>query len=141
MLTRLFGSRLSKYFPLSILDISRTSLIRPRRCSLPDFNFSRYSFTRTGLSACFSARVTKPVIAFIGVRMSWLMFDKKRDFALFAFSAEARASSRSFFWCISCFVSASTFIKPKRTSLYSSGFPMRTILSFMYDSCPLIKVL
>lgn len=33
-----------------------------------------------------------PTIAFMGVRISWLMFDRKSDFALFAVSAATIAS-------------------------------------------------
>ncbi len=48
------------------------------------------------------ARSVKPMMAFIGVRMSWLMLKRKYDFALLAASASSRALSS-----MSCFSSSS----------------------------------
>ena len=44
-----------------------------------------------------------PIIAFNGVLISWLILDKKSDFALFAFSAWMLAFSNCFIICISGF--------------------------------------
>ena len=49
----------------------------------------------------------KPRMALSGVRNSWLMVARKRDFAWFASSARARASSEIDFACSSSAISAS----------------------------------
>ena len=86
-------------FPLSILDMSSTSLISPSRCLLDSVIFARQSFTRSVLSILDIAIVVMPTIPFIGVRMSWLMLERNSLFALFAFVASFLASSSS---CICC---------------------------------------
>ena len=67
----------------------------------------------------------KPIIAFMGVRISWLMLERKEVFALFAFSATARASfmasrlsDNSFFCSWSLFDASSS---SRRYSSFSSS--------------------
>ena len=79
------GLRLS--FPLSTLEISRISLISVRRWLLARPIFLRLSLTASRSPRFFSAIVVKPMIAFIGVRISWDMVERKSVFALLADSA------------------------------------------------------
>ena len=80
-------------FPFSILEKSRMSLIMPRRLS-PAFRiFSEYSrITELSVSRCIISFM--PSIAVMGVRISWLMFERKALFAVFACSACLRAEVR-----------------------------------------------
>ena len=71
-------------FPLSILDISSTSLIRLSRCLLEVFIFSRQSLIFSGDSRLAWAIVVMPMIAFMGVRISWDMEERKLVLAAFA---------------------------------------------------------
>ena len=86
------SSFLSIMRPDSIRDMSRMSLIRFRRCSAEDPICSRYSLVSSGVSGSCRAMLSRPMIAFIGVRISWLMLDRNAVFARFASSAAARAS-------------------------------------------------
>ena len=82
--------------PLSILDISKTSLISPKRCLLDNVIFLR-QFSTCFLSSMWAVAIAvMPTIAFIGVRISWLIFAKKSLLALFASRAVCRAFSNSF---------------------------------------------
>ncbi len=49
---------------------------------------SRYSRS-SGFTSVLNARSVKPMMAFMGVRISWLMFARKSAFALFAISADS----------------------------------------------------
>ena len=60
-----------------------------------------------------SASVVKPMIAFIGVRMSCDMFERNTLFALFARFAWISASSRMVFFSISLRISSSMLWKPR----------------------------
>ena len=71
-------------FPLSIFDISSTSLIRPSRCLLDKAIFLRQCCTCSISSMCVVAIAVIPTIAFIGVRISWLMFERNSLLALVA---------------------------------------------------------
>ena len=48
---------------------------------------SRSSLTTGGASSVIRARLVKPMIAFMGVRISWDIRDRKSDFALLVSSA------------------------------------------------------
>ena len=85
------GPILGVIFPLSILDISRTSLIRLSRCWLESSIFFRQSSIFSGSFIWEKAIFVMPTMAFIGVRISWLMRERKSDFARFAFSALSSA--------------------------------------------------
>ena len=61
------------------------------------------------------ARAVKPMMAFMGVRISWDMLERNTLLALLARLAWARASSRSIFFSISLRVSSSTLRKPSTT--------------------------
>ena len=86
----------SVILPLSILDISSTSLISPSKCLLDMVIFFRQFWTCCLLSRLAVAMAVMPTMAFMGVRMSWLMLDKNSLFALLALSASrwARTSAR-----------------------------------------------
>ena len=84
--------------PLSILDISRTSLISPNRCLLDNVIFLRQFRTCFRSSMWAVAMAVMPTIAFMGVRISWLIFARNSLLALFASSAACRAFSNSWTW-------------------------------------------
>ena len=69
-----FGS--SSILPLSIRLISSTSLISARRCWLEVSIFVRYSAAFGDRSFSLRASMVYPMIAFIGVRISWLMLER-----------------------------------------------------------------
>ncbi len=81
--------------PLSILDMSSTSLISPSRCWLEREIFFRQCCTCWRFSILAVAIAVMPTMAFMGVRMSWLMLDKNSLFALLACSAARWAFSAS----------------------------------------------
>ena len=85
------GLRLS--FPLSTLEMSSMSFIRVSRWLLARLTLRRHSPTASASPRFFSAIVVSPIMAFIGVRMSWLIVERKSVFALFATSAASFASS------------------------------------------------
>ena len=89
----------SVIFPVSILDISRISLSSDKRYLDEVSILSKQSFTRTGSSIFNLPMVLIPIIAFIGVLISWLILERKSDLALLAAFAAARASLKS----CSCF--------------------------------------
>ena len=84
---RLKSSSVSSIFPFSMRDISSTSLINPSRWRLDLVIFPRQSITRSGWSIFAPAMAVIPTIAFIGVRISWDIFDKNSVFDLFALLA------------------------------------------------------
>ena len=81
---KLKGSFLRESLPLSILDISSTSLIRLSKWLLESPIFFRQSNTRSRSSICVVAMAVIPKIAFIGVLISWLIFDRNWLFASLA---------------------------------------------------------
>ena len=89
------SSRFSVSLPLSILDMSSTSLMSPSRCRLERVIFRRQSRTWSGLSMFAVAMAVMPTIAFIGVRMSWLMLERNSLLAWLASSASFWARSTS----------------------------------------------
>ena len=84
---RLKSSSASVIFPLSMRAMSSTSLMRPSRWRLDFVIFPRHSTTLAWLSMFAPAIAVRPMIAFIGVRMSCDMFERNSVFARFAFSA------------------------------------------------------
>ena len=93
-------------FPLSILLMSRISLIRLSKWLLEESTFCRLSFTCSLLSIWLAAMVVKPIMAFIGVRMSWDILERKVVFARLACCACIKASCRAWV-CSRCFFSVS----------------------------------
>ena len=85
-------------FPLSILLMSSTSLMRLRRCWPEADIFRVYSRTFSGWSTSRSIRAVKPMMAFMGVRISWDILARKWLLASLALLAASRASWR--FWFI-----------------------------------------
>ena len=77
--------------------ISRTSLMIPNRCCDEMSILSAYSITFALLPASCLINDVIPIIAFIGVRISCDILDRKSVFALFAFSAVCKASVVMFF--------------------------------------------
>ena len=88
--------RFSVIWERSILFISRISLIRLNRCLDEMDIFCRQSATLSRSPIWAIARAVMPITAFMGVRISWLMVERKSLFARFASSARARASSSAF---------------------------------------------
>ena len=87
-------------FPLSIRLMSSTSLIRPSRCLLEIVILPSASKTRSLSSMCIPATAVMPRMAFIGVRMSWLIRDRKSLLAILADSARSAARA-SISFCFS----------------------------------------
>ena len=113
-------------FPLSIWLISSMSLIRLSRWFPEVWIFFRYSETCSFWSICVMARFVNPTMAFIGVRMSWDIFDKNTLFALLALLAWERAASSSVFCSISLRISASTLRNPRTIPRLPSSAPALT---------------
>lgn len=107
--------------PLSMRLMSSTSLIRLGRCSLEVLIFRRYSLTSSLLSRCVSAREVKPMMAFMGVRMSWDMLLRNWVFARLACSAAVSAVESTSFFLRSVCTTSSTFLKAMMKSLPSAG--------------------
>ena len=85
--------------PLSILLMSRMSLMRLSRCWLEEEIFRVYSRTFSGCSASRPSSTEKPTMAFMGVRMSWDMLARKLLLASLAALAVWRASPRASYIC------------------------------------------
>ena len=98
---KLKGSSLIESFPFSIFDMSRTSLIRLKRCFPERLIFFRHSSTLSRSSMCAAAIAVIPMMAFMGVRISWLMLERNRLFALLAALALSRALLRASRCCSS----------------------------------------
>ena len=79
---------------LSIFDISSTSLISISKCLEEKVIFERQSSTLAGSLTTAAAMVVIPMMAFNGVRISWLILDKNSLFAMLACSAFVIASCR-----------------------------------------------
>ena len=86
------GSSISTILLLSILDMSSTSLISISRCLEEKVILDRQSSTRAGSSTEAAAMVVMPIMAFKGVRISWLIRDKNSLLAVLACSAASMAS-------------------------------------------------
>ena len=79
-------------FPLSILDMSKTSLSSDMRCLEEKLILWRQSATRPWFWIWAAAMVAIPMMAFMGVRISWLMRERKSRLAVLACCALASAS-------------------------------------------------
>ncbi len=77
--------------PASIFERSRMSLTTPSRCVLLCLIVSVYCRCSSGSQASSSSRSVKPMIAVIGVRISWLMLARNALLAWLARSASALA--------------------------------------------------
>ena len=109
---RLQGCSSRATLPLSMRLMSKMSLMRLSRWVEEDWILPRYSRTFSGWSMRLPARAVKPTMAFMGVRMSWDIFDKKALLAALALLARSRASSSSARRFISSRVCISTLRKP-----------------------------
>ena len=110
--SRLTGAFLIVISPDSTRDKSRISLMRLIRRLLLLSMISRYFMRSSGESVSAMTR-EKPSMAFNGVRISWLMLARKRDFILLAFSALDAFSSYSFsfrFAASSCSLAIISFL-------------------------------
>ncbi len=105
-------------FPLSIRLISRISLISPNRWLLEERIFCRQSLTWSVRSIWLAAIVAKPIIAFIGVRISWLILDRKVVFAWFAFCACIKASCKACV-CSRCLLTCSVMSRDTTMAIRS----------------------
>ncbi len=115
-------------FPLSIRLMSKMSLIKLSRWLLEERTLLRQSFTWALLSIWETAMVVKPIIAFIGVRISWDMLDRKVVLALLAYWACKRASCKAWV-CSICFLICSVI----------SFVTTMAIMSPVASSCVMIK--
>ena len=102
--------------PDSMRLMSRMSLISPSRCRALSPIFSRYSRVWGRRVSSFRARLFRPMMAFMGVRISWLMLDRKAVLALLACSAAASASASARFLASASRISASMTVKPTPTA-------------------------
>ena len=91
-------SRFRTTFPLSIFDTSRISLMRLSRCWPEEVIFLVYSRTLAGLSASLARSVVNPSTAFMGVRISWDMLERKVVLDSLAIWAARRASESCWLW-------------------------------------------
>ncbi len=85
----------------------------------------RYSSTKSRRPIRVSARLVNPMMAFMGVRKSWDMLDKKVLLALLARLAWARASSKRVFLSRALRVSSSMLRSPITTLCVLSQSPVR----------------
>ena len=113
---RLNSAILREVLPLSILLMSKISLMSPSRCWLEEAIFWVYSRTFSGLSASRLRREEKPTMAFIGVRMSWLMLARKLLLASLATLAVCKASPSISYICRSWVRSESMRMNCSRSS-------------------------
>ena len=67
------------------------------------------------------ARAFSPMIAFIGVRISWLMLERNEVLALLASSAELKATARASLLAIASRISALTLVIPTMMKFSSSS--------------------
>ena len=102
--------------PDSMRDMSRISLIMLKRCWADTPIFSRCSLVFCGISGSLKAILSRPMMAFIGVRISWLILERKEVLALLASSAAASASPSARFWARLFLVSISTSEKHMLTA-------------------------
>ena len=116
------GSSVSSIFPFSIFDISRISLIRSSRWLLDMSIFVRHSLTFSGSLILDAAMEVMPMIAFIGVLISWDIWARKLLFASLAFLAASYAASSAFLFLSSCSFSSSTLWTARMTF---TGIPFR----------------
>ena len=81
--------------PLSIFDMSNTSFISPKRWRLDVVILCRQLCTCSVLSILAVAIAVMPTMAFMGVRISWLILERNSLLALVACSALLWAFSAS----------------------------------------------
>ena len=81
--------------PLSILAISSTSLIRFKRWLLAVVILARQSWIRSLSSRYLPAMAVIPIMAFIGVRISWLIRERNSFLAILAALAASKASCKA----------------------------------------------
>ena len=122
------GATFREVLPLSILLMSSTSLMRLSRWWLEEVIFRVYSRTLAASSASLASRVVKPMMAFMGVRMSWDILDRNALLASLARLAWDRASRRRVFCSSSTRVASSTSRTPSTMPRRPSQVPARTAL-------------
>ena len=83
---------LSFSFPLSTLEISRMSLMSVSRWLPARPILRRLSPVDSTSPRFFPAMAVRPMMAFMGVRMSWDMVERKSVFALLACAASRAAT-------------------------------------------------
>ena len=81
----------SSSLPASILEKSKMSLIKVSSESADDFTRVRYSCC-SGSKSVSRASSVMPMMPFMGVRISWLMFARNSDLARVAASAVSLAT-------------------------------------------------
>ena len=123
-----FSSRF--ILPLSMRLISKMSLIRLSKWLPEVIIFFRYSCTCSRWLMWVIARLVKPTMAFIGVRMSCDILERKTLLALLARLACWRASCNRFFFSSSLRVSSSTLRIPSTMPWSFSQVLVRTAFSW-----------
>ena len=114
--------------PLSMRDMSSTSLTRLIRWVEAVLIFCRQSCTLDFSSMWDRPMEVIPTMAFMGVRMSWDILERKLLLALLAASAAFRASSSASFICSSSCLRCRRFCKVSR--IHSSCPSPSITLSF-----------
>ena len=119
-------------FPASTFAKSRMSLISTINASPLIFMAVKYSFCFADKSV-FNTTFVNPIMAFIGVRISWLMFDRNCCFAFTASSA-IRVASSAISVAFSALVFASSAIPTA-----NSAKTFASINSFSFLFCSVIS--
>ena len=127
--SRLAGSSSRVNFCWDRLLISRRLSIRDIRWPLASSTCPSISARSFGSSVWFFARAVKPVMAFIGVRMSWEMLNRNEDLISLARFSRSSSASISIFSESSCWTRAMrsvTLRKPRTTLFKRSSSRTRT---------------
>ena len=125
MANGLNGALFKVILPDSIFAMSRMSLISASRCSPLRLMIRTYFMCFGASSGSRSRSCEKPRIAFIGVRISWLMLARKALFARLAAFAASRAARRSSSIRLRSVISR---LIPRRP-ISSPSFPRKDVLS------------
>ena len=110
----------SASLPASILDRSRMSLMSCSRCWAAVVSLSMRSRARPSWQSR-RIRWARPMMAFIGVRISWLMLARKALLARLAASAASRASRSASAACFCSVLSMAITTRPTTTPSRQSG--------------------
>ena len=132
-------SCVSSKLPASILLKSSTSLSSPNKCVLDISIFLKQSETFSSSPTCILAMAVIPIIAFIGVLISWLIRERKSDFASLACLADSYAFISDIFFLYSSSLSLVTSFMV-HIAVTSPAISVRTIrivcLSILIESSP-----
>ena len=123
----MFAKENSSFFtvrrPDSMRLISRMSLMMLSRCCAERPIFCRCSRVSGEMPGSFRAMRSRPMMAFIGVRISWLMLERKAVFALFAWLASSSAMLSDSRCCASSRIISFRSVMSMNTPMYVMGVP------------------